>query len=143
MIKIVRSVVINCPAETVLAFLKNPANDQRWQSWLLEFEQLSEGPVDVGTRFRQDLLLVGRRIEQVVEITEHRLDRRICFKVISGPLPLRGCRRVEVVQKGTKVTFTLEGRAKGFPVFMGPVINRAAKKQVKADLRRLKRILEA
>ena len=41
------------PVEHVFAFLANYQNLRTWQSDLIENEQLTEGPLRVGTRFRE------------------------------------------------------------------------------------------
>ena len=46
------TVVIDRPIEEVFAFVTDPDNVSLWQSTSLETEQTSEGPVGVGTTFR-------------------------------------------------------------------------------------------
>lgn len=47
------TVHLNRPVEQVFAFLADYQNLQTWQSNLIENEQLTKGPVRIGTRFRE------------------------------------------------------------------------------------------
>ncbi|HEY4684095.1 MAG TPA: SRPBCC family protein [Candidatus Acidoferrales bacterium] len=44
---------INRPVEQVFTFLADTKNLRTWQSDLVENEQLTEGPLRVGSRFRE------------------------------------------------------------------------------------------
>jgi hypothetical protein len=57
------SVVIECPIEEVFAFTADPNNDALWESTTLEAERTSEGPLGVGTTFRNTTKFLGRRFD--------------------------------------------------------------------------------
>ena len=52
MFKLEVSEVINRPVEEVFAYISNPENDSLWQSDTAETEITSEGPIGVGTTYR-------------------------------------------------------------------------------------------
>ena len=53
MTRIERSIVIDRPVADVWDFVHDWTNDRLWQTTLRESEQLTDGPVGVGTRVRE------------------------------------------------------------------------------------------
>ena len=70
------SVVINCPAPDIFAYLTDVANGTEWQEDLVEAQQTSAGPTCVGTTIREVRQFMGRRLESVFKIIEHELPCR-------------------------------------------------------------------
>jgi uncharacterized membrane protein len=143
MVKIEHSLVIARPIDQVFLFLVNPSNNSLWQEGVIESRQISEGPVDVGTRCRDIRKFLGRQVECDYEIVEYEPKEKIRFKSISGPIQFNGSYTFQSVQQGTRFTFTIEGDAGPWLSLMGPLAARLAKKQVEADSDRLKNLLES
>ncbi|MFQ5795356.1 MAG: SRPBCC family protein [Candidatus Bipolaricaulia bacterium] len=137
------SVMINRPIEEVFAFAASPENDLQWQSGLLESEQTSEGPMDVGTTLRQVHKFLGRRIEMDFEVTEYEPNRKASFKNTSGPVQVEASDIFEPVEGGTKLTVVIQGETGGFFKLADPIVARMLKRQTEADLGNLKDLLEA
>jgi uncharacterized membrane protein len=138
------SVVINRPVEEVFAFATDPNNDPLWQSTSLETEQMSEGAVDVGTTFRNTSKFLGRRIESSFEVTENEPPHKQCVRVISGPIPGSGCYLFESADGGsTRFTQTFEAEVGGFFRLAEPLVGRALRRQMQADMETLKDLLES
>lgn len=125
---------IERPPSEVFAYLANPANLSRWQG-AAEVEQLSEGAVEKGTRFREVHTMLGRRIESVTEVVAYEPDRRFDVRVVSGPVPLDGRWELEPDADGTRLRFSAEG---GGPRLLGPLVRR----RFRAHHDRLKRAIE-
>ncbi len=138
------TVVIERPVEEVFAFTTDPNNDTLWQSTSLETEQASEGPVGVGTTFRNTSKFLGRRIESTYEVTENDPPHRQCMRITSGPIPGSGCYALEPTEDGsTRFTQTFEAEAGGFFRLAEPLVGRAIRRQIEADMATLKDLLEA
>ena len=90
MIKVEHRIVINRPVEEVFAFHDNPDNQSKWESGIVEYEQTSEGPIGVGSTFREVRTVMGRRLESTTEITEHEPNKKFAIMTTSGPIPLKG-----------------------------------------------------
>jgi hypothetical protein len=71
MVKIEHSLVIARPIEKAFVFLVNLGNDSLWQEGVIESRQISEGPVDMGTRGRDIRKFLGRQIVCDYEIVEY------------------------------------------------------------------------
>src|SRR4051794_34123409 len=135
------TVEIARPPNEVFAFVTDPTNLSAWQD-AEEVEQLTEGPVRAGTRFREVHKVMGRRRVELTEVVECDPGRVFHIRVVEGP-PVDG--RWEFAPTpsgGTRVTLTplahLSGRAR--------VANRAMEQMTALVFhrfhRRLKRALE-
>jgi len=137
------SVVIDRPMEEVFAFATEPENEPLWQSTSLETEQTSGGPVGVGTTFRNTSKFLGRRIDSTYEVTENEPPRRQCVRATSGPIPGSGCYLFEPAEGGTRFTQRFEAEIGGFFRLAEPLVGRAIRRQMEADMATLKDLLEA
>ena len=137
------SVVIDRPIEEVFAFATEPENEPLWQSTSLETEQTSGGPVGVGTTFRNTSKFLGRRIDSTYEVTGNEPPRRRCVRVTSGPIPGSGCYLFEPAEGGTRFTQRFEAEIGGFFRLAEPLVGRAIRRQMEADMATLKDLLEA
>ena len=136
------SLVIHRPVADVFAFVADPDNLPQWQSGLLEVERLS-GDGGVGSRHREVRSLLGRRIEQVLEVTALTQDQRLDFAVVEGPVHLSVAHTFERAGDSTRITVVGQGDAGTLFSLAGPLIARAVKKQSQSDFARLRTVLEA
>ena len=67
---------LNRPVEQVFAFLVDTRNLHTWQSSLIRNELLTEGPLRVGTRFREVRRMGPRQSEIQAEITAFEPNKR-------------------------------------------------------------------
>jgi uncharacterized protein YndB with AHSA1/START domain len=135
------TVEIARPPDEVFAFVTDPANLSAWQD-AEEVQQLTEGPVRAGTRFREVHKVMGRRRVELTEVVECHPGRLFHLRVIDGP-PIDGrWQFAPTPTGGTRLTLTplahLSGRAR--------VANRAMEQLTALAFRRfhrrLKRVLE-
>ena len=61
--RIIHSVRIARPVDSVWAIVADPATHTRWRPTLKEFSQVSDGPLAVGSKIREVLEWRGRTIE--------------------------------------------------------------------------------
>ena len=143
MAKAEANIVINRPANEVFAYMTDVEKETEWQAELLEAKQTSAGPLSVGTTVREVRNFMNRRMEVVFEITEFEPDSKMSFKSISDPFPMRGRYSLEPVEGGTSVTFFIEGELTGVFKMAELIVAQTAKRQINADLSRLKTHLES
>ena len=138
------SVMIERPIEEVFAFTADPSNDALWLSTTLEAEQTSEGAVDVGTTFRNTTKFLGRRFDTSYELTEYEPPHKQCYEVITGPIPGVVCYLLESAGDGsTRLTQNFEAEVGGFFRLAEPLVARAIRRQMQADMATLRDVLEA
>ena len=143
-VRVEHSVVIGRPIEEVFAFAADPNNDALWQSTTLEVEQTSQGPVDVGATFRNTTKFLGRRFDTSYEMTENEPPHRQCYRVTSGPIPGEICYLFGPTDDGsTRFTQNFEAEVGGFFRLAEPLVGRAIRRQIDADMATLKDLLEA
>jgi Polyketide cyclase / dehydrase and lipid transport len=78
--------VINCPSEIVFSFACDPFNDIRWLTNVGRTEQLTAGPIGLGSRFRQAPVFLGVPVEVEWEVVDFVANRRIRSRSVAGPL---------------------------------------------------------
>src|SRR3954452_15408504 len=126
------------PPEAVFAYMTDPAKLGTWQD-AEEVEQLTPGPVGVGTRFREVHKAMGRRRTEITEVTEFQVGRRFGIRVVEGP-PVDGHWDYEARDGGTRLTFTAQVR---LPAVLAGVVGWLTTLAFRRYHRKLKRALEA
>jgi len=135
------SIHLNCPVEQVFAFLADPRNLSAWQSNLIEIEQLTEGPVRVGTRVREVRRLGRRTSENRAEMTVFDPNKRFETKTITKP-NVTVSYSFEAENGGTRLRHKFVMLTSGLMQLLEPLILGSIKKQSDSDFETLKRILE-
>jgi uncharacterized membrane protein len=141
MTKIERSIVIDRPIDEVFEFTHDLAKSPLWQSTLVELEVLTEGPMRVGTRWREVRRFLGKRIETVIELTEYEPNTHSAIRMVSGPIPLSGTFALEPAGDATRFTVTGELDAHGFFKLAEPVFAGLAGRELEGNLSLLDELL--
>ena len=71
MVRISGEIVINRPADVVFDFVVDERNEPRYNPHMRRAEQLTDGPIGVGTRFRAEIRSPGRTVPMVTELTAY------------------------------------------------------------------------
>jgi hypothetical protein len=115
-----------------------------WAGPALEVRKDTPGPPQEGDTFTSVAKFLGRRFETPFQITSVEPNRRLSYHATGGPLPdQRWTLACEEVSWGTRYTQVIEGEPGGFFRLAGPLLERALKRQFRADLETLKDLLEA
>lgn len=142
MAKIEHSVVIHRPIEEVFAYVARPENTPNWQSGMLESRQTSPGPMGVGTIFTEVRQMMGRAMEQTMEVTAYEPNRQWSFKSIKATVSHEAHLTFESISGGTQVNLTSLARPNGLLKLAMPIISRQLKKEFVSDFENLKQLLE-
>jgi uncharacterized protein YndB with AHSA1/START domain len=140
-VRVDHSLVIERPPAEVFSYTTDPGKLPEWQSTALEAR--SDGPIQQGTHVTEVRKFLGRRMESEVEVTAYEPNRRFALKVLSGPVPFTFEQTLEPTDGGTTIKIVLEGEPGGFFKLAEPLVERAVRRQVKADFEQLKDILES
>jgi uncharacterized membrane protein len=144
MIKIESSIVIERPVEQVFAFLADLENAPKWQSGLTDSTKLTDGAIGVGTKFREVIRIVGRPVETVCEITAYEPGRRMQFKSNSSKVIQYTVEySFHAVGNDTRIEATGETQLGGLWRVIELLFAGEVKREAKAELQRLKEVLEA
>jgi len=133
---------LNSPVEKVFAFLADAKNLRTWQAGLVENEQLTEGPIRVGTRFREVRRTGPRQSEILAEITAFETNKRFTTKTIKGPQATVSY-AFDAENGGTRLTYKFTLQTSGIMILLKPLIAGSIKKDTESDFQKLKNILES
>ncbi len=136
-IKVEETVEIGRPAEEVFAYVTDPENLATWAGVVVEVRK------DGGDRFTLVQKFLGRRFETPCEVVVSEPNRRFVYRSTGGPIPLTFTCTLEPSGTGTHFTQEGEGEPGSFFGLVGPLFERAAKRQVRHDVETLKDVLES
>ncbi len=85
---------------------------------------------------------MGHRIESTYEVTEYEPNKKYGFKSLSGPLNSQTSYAFEIADDSTKITVSTQANMVNFLQVGEGILEKRMKKQLKADLAMLKKLLE-
>jgi uncharacterized membrane protein len=150
--KVEESIIINRSPDDVFAFLTARNNDPVWMAAVIESEWLdlaardTVAPMRVGRRGRMVMKNVGRRQEYVDEVTDYQPGRRIAHRTVEGPIQLNTACLTEPAGDGCRATVVGETDnfiGGPFGKLANPIVARLVSRGFRADLAKLKDLLEA
>lgn len=104
------SQVIDRPVAKVFHFVahEHVRNHPRWDPEI-ELEQVSDGPIEVGTVIRRRNSRSGTPVEGTMEVVEFEPNRAMATVIHDGPVEMRGRVTFEAVSDNqTNITFNVE-----------------------------------
>ena len=125
----------------VFEFVSDLENVPKWNYAIAETRKVSEGPVGVGTAYRQVRSLPSRS-EETLQVTEFEPDRR--FAVHGGLGPFEGTLAYEFEDVGgiTRLTNHADLAPRGIMKLAAPIASGRVRSAVAANLETLKQLLE-
>ena len=132
---------LNTPVEQVFAFLMDTSKLSTWQSNLIKSEQLTEGPLRTGSRFREVRRINNKEEEIQGEITALELNKRLETKTVTKPQAMVSY-ALDPEQGGTRLRYKFVLVTNGLMRLLEPMIASSIKKDTQSDFETLKRILE-
>ncbi|HYN69724.1 MAG TPA: SRPBCC family protein [Candidatus Eisenbacteria bacterium] len=103
------SIALSQTPELVWTFLTSEANDVNWRSpWVRSVRRLTDGPLDIGTRYSTVYRFFGRLEDVIVEITELDPPRRMAWRQVDSDTVVSnvGSYDLESIEGGTRFTVT-------------------------------------
>ena len=143
MARIEESIEIKRPVDKVFAFTTEAKNWPKWQSFIAEAEQTSQGPVNIGTTFKGVSRMMGRSMGWTAIVTEYESNKKLGKKITSGSVAFEEHITYTPVERGTTFTILYDMKVGGFLKLLSPVMAGSMHKETKKSLGNLKSILEA
>jgi uncharacterized protein YndB with AHSA1/START domain len=135
-VKIEFSELIDRPPAEVFRFIAvdHVRNHHRWDP-KMELEQVTEGPIRIGTVIRRRHPLTGAPVEGTMEIVEFVPDRALGMVIHDGAVEMRSRMTFEPTgRNGTRIRGTLDIPSLAEPIDPGPI---------QLSMRRMKELIEA
>jgi hypothetical protein len=142
MVRIEGEIVIDRPVQEVFDFVADERNEPRYNSRMRQAEQISEGPIGAGTRFRAQTVSMGRPVDMVIEFTGYQRPRRLVEVVHMASMELHGGLTFDPVSDGTRMCWSWELQPRGILKLMDPMVARMGRSQERRVWTGLKRLLE-
>ena len=142
-VDVVTEIQIARPRADVAAFACDPDNATRWYENIESVEWRSPRPLAVGTRLEFVARFMGRRLAYTYEVREHVPGERFVMSTAQGPFPMETTYTFEDASQGTRMTLRNRGEPSGFAKVGARLMERAMRRANRADLRRIKELLEA
>lgn len=135
------TVYFNRPVEQVFAFLMDMNKLPTWQSNLIKSEQITEGPLRRGSRFREVRRIGKRESEIQGEITAFEPNKRFETKTMTKPQAMVSY-SFDPEQGGTRLNYKFILVTSGLMRLLEPMIASSIKKDTASDFETLKRMIE-
>lgn len=142
--KIIVSIAIACPVESVFEFVSDYTRDPAWRAGVIEMSKTTSGCSQVGTHTLEVARFFGRKMTTPAEVTKYEPGREIDFAgVMAKKIRVSGSRTVEEVNGQTRYTYQANVEGHGFLRPLSPLLVLILRRRFLGDLRRLKALLEA
>lgn len=135
------SVTVARSPHEIFEYLANFENAPEWNYAIVETRKTSDGPVGVGTTYRQTRSLPSRS-EEAFQVAEFEPDQRLAIHGDLGPFEGTLTYELEGVAGGTRITNSAELEAHGLLKIAAPLASSRVGDAVAANLQKLKEILE-
>ena len=137
-----RSEWIACPPQRVFAFITDAHNAPQIVPAVKSAVQLTEGPPQVGTRYRETRVMGGKEQQAELEVSEYAAPERYAMRNVTEGIETVYRYRLQPERDGTRIDLVCEITAAGIKKLMLPLVAFILKKEDGAHLQRLKQVLE-
>lgn len=133
--------LIRKPRTDVAAIMFDPAHDTEWTGGITASRPAQPGPLALGSTVERDAKFLGRSLTYGYVVTADEPNTMVELKV-ERPFPMRVRYELEDRPEGTLVAIHASGEPGGFFGWATPLMARAVRKNIAADLERLRLLLE-
>ena len=141
-IDVTASTTIAAPRDEVARYVMDHRNDPIWIGGISESELMGERPLVEGSRVRRVASFMGKRIEYVNEVVLLEPGTTLEMRSVKSPFPMVVTYAFEEGEGGTRTSVRVQGDPSALYRLAGSLMSRKVRKNVQADLDRLKAILE-
>jgi quercetin dioxygenase-like cupin family protein/uncharacterized membrane protein len=132
---------IDRPVDEVFRYVASYDNDIAWRNVVL-MTQTPAGAARPGTITREEIDLLGKRYTTTARVTAVEPARRLIWEALDGAYPLAGSRATEARDGGTLLTVVVTADMGGVARLFAPLLVRALRSNMRAELAALKLRLE-
>jgi len=142
-VDVLTETVIARPRDEVAAFAAAPDNAPSWYVNIKAVQWKSAPPLQAGSQVAFVAQFLGKRLAYTYEIAEFVPGERLVMRTAEGPFPMETTYTWESLGDGaTRMTLRNRGTPSGFSKLLAPFMAAAMRRANRADLARLKALLE-
>jgi carbon monoxide dehydrogenase subunit G len=137
------TVVVGKPPEAVFPWLVDVDKVPQWMTGLERYEPVEPGPLRVGSKIRQELVVSGHRLAFDLEVTELSPPRRAVLRFEGSGFKAANEYGLAAADGGTRVTWVVSGDTTSFRArLIAPMVQAKLQEKLDGDLARLRALLE-
>jgi hypothetical protein len=136
-------IMIERPVGEVFDFVADEHNEPRFNPQMTSVEQLSEGDVGLGTRFKAEVMSGGRPLSMVIEFTQFDRPARLGSRTTMPGMVILGELTFDGVGDATRMRWAWDMQPAGAMRLLKPMIVVMGRRQERDIWTSLKRYLEA
>jgi uncharacterized protein YndB with AHSA1/START domain len=133
---------IDRPPKRVFEFLADSSNAPRIVPSIKSSVKLTEGPVRVGTRYRETRLMNGKEQPTELEVSEYAEPNVYAVRNVTDGIETVYRYTLQPEKDGTRIDLVCEVKGAGIKKLMLPLVASILKKEDGAHLQMLKQVLE-
>ena len=126
----------------VFEVLSNPAEASKFLDNIKESKKLSEGPIGVGTIFRETRVVSGKEATADLLVTAYEPNSRVSISTEAEGIKVDYHYRLSLQDEGTRLLWLCELKAAGLRRMMLPMVAAIMKKEDGDHLKKLKAYIE-
>lgn len=134
---------ISKPPKEVFTLISNPANGSKFVGNIKECKKLTDGPIGVGTQFRETRLMNGKEASTDLLVTAYESPTHFGISSQVEGIKVEYHYHLAAEAGGTRVRWVCELEASGLRKMMLPMVASIMKKEDGDHLQKLKAYLEA
>jgi len=142
-VDVLTQIEIARPRGDVASFTADPMRAPEWYANIEQVAWETEPPLSVGSRFRFHARFLGRSLEYTYEVLAYGPGERLVMSTTSGPFPMETTYAWSDSFGGTRMTLRNRGEPEGYFKLVSGPLSMAMGRANRADLARLKSLLEA
>lgn len=133
---------IACPPTRVFEFITDSNNAPKIVPSVKSSVKLTEGPTQVGTRYRETRLMGGKEQHAELEVKEYAEPDVYAMQNVTAGIETVYRYKLHPEGDGTRIDLVCQIKAAGIRKLMLPLVASFLKKEDGAHLQRLKQVLE-
>jgi hypothetical protein len=130
------------PPKEVFDFITASENAPKIVNSVKSMVKLTDGPVRVGTRYRETRLMNGKEQHAELEIVEFEPARKYAVQNVTEGIEVVYRYNLQPERDGTRVDLVCDLKTKGIKKLMLPLVASILKKEDGDHLQRVKKVLE-
>ncbi|WP_163100849.1 SRPBCC family protein [Peribacillus alkalitolerans] len=138
------TITIHKPIDEVFSFSTNMENSNKIMPNVKQTVKITDGPITVGTQFKETRVIRGRDAEAVIEIIKYIPNQAYSVKNVTQGMEVIYHYQFNKVVEGTKIDFQCEVNASGIMMkLIKPLFIKILKKEDGDHLHHLKKAVES